>query len=239
MAKAILVFLSLIILTNCSDSTSSNRSHYDLPTEFRLWPGSAWVYESVYEIQDTTVFDTLYISKQFNDYYGYSWEPDDHWYLVNNFEGILLVHGRVRFNNPPDTSFYRKPYIWAFFNEDTGSVDFSKYKDYRISEDKIHIGIENDMSIFGNYYDGFVQSNIDTTSEDRVELNVLITKSGFYQWTQFFLDGRVLRRMTMKNTIFSPPPEPPKNKSYFPKSSFREELILKSLNPLPSLKTFQ
>ncbi len=235
MAKILLSLLLCTFLMNCSDLTSSNRKHIDLPTEFRLIHGSALVYESVYEYQDTTVLDTLYISKLFQDYYGYSWKPNEYWYLVNNYGGMFLFHGIIRYNIQSDTLLFSKPYIWAFFKEDTGFVDYTKFSDYRINADRIHLSIHNDIKAFGNYYDGIVKTKIDSTSET-VLLNTVITKSGYYQFTEFFeLTGNVIRQITMKKMMFSHPPEPPqKTNKYLKKGSIKEQENLSYISPWPS-----
>lgn len=210
MRKILFVFLTFLFLLSCSSSTDSNKdNHYDLPTQFPLTVGNAWVYERHdYETgADTMILDTLYISGMYNDYYKYSWSPDEYCSLVKNFDNKLINFGHISFGVSPDTAFHEKPYIWVFFGEDTGYVDIKNLDNYSISGDCLHIAIRHDFKLFDNIYDAYVQSEIDTTV-DAVYVEVFTTIEGLVQGNFYDTDTGELTgmiKMIKKFTGFYPP----------------------------------
>lgn len=209
MRKILFVFLTFLFLLNCSSSTNSNKdNHYDLPTQFPLTVGNAWVYESHdYETgADSMILDTLYIPGMYNDYYKYSWRPDEYYSLVKNFDNKLINFGQISFGVSPDTIFHEKPYIWAFFGEDTGYVDIKNFDNYSISGDCLHIAIRHDFKLFDNIYDAYFTSRIDTIA-DAVIIE-FTTIEGFVQWNYDNTGTSkltVMTKMIAKYTNFYPP----------------------------------
>lgn len=210
MRKILFAFFPFLFLLSCSSSTNSNKdNHYDLPTQFPLTVGNAWVYERHdYETgADSMILDTLYISGMYNDYYKYSWSPDEYYLLVKNFDNKLLIFGNISFGDYPDTAFFDKPCIGEFFGEDTGYVNIKNFDNYYLMWYCLHIAIIHDFKLFDNIYDAYVTSKIDTIA-DAVISEQFTTIEGLVQWNYYDTGTGELTGMTKmiaKYTNFYPP----------------------------------
>ena len=208
--KYILIVLFLPLFFNCSESTNSNITHYDLPTEFPLQIGNAWIYERNYHTgePDSIQLDTLYIMGKFGDYYQYSWRPDENCTLVKNYDNMLLNCGYIGFNEESnDTMIYEQPIIWFFYSQDTGYVNIEDYPDYELQYDSVHIGIEKNIVRFENIYEGYKVSNYGYSFSVQNDVFYL-TVDGFidaysYDSETGFLDQTV--KMVKKLQNFYPP----------------------------------
>ena len=98
-----------------------------LPTEFPLHEDAGWVYEGYYyadsidyiaDIPDTVIYDTLFILTDIYEdgYSGYSWDLNNYYDVVKNYDNKLIVAGRHHYYND-STSFYDLPHFWASYDE--------------------------------------------------------------------------------------------------------------------------
>jgi len=189
MKNIILFCLLLIIIAiciSCSNSTTGSNSSYDLPNEFPLEEGNAWIYERVYYengVQDTTILDTLYIAGRFEDYYLYTWSPEFHVSLVKNIDNKFVCFGYIdSYGSEIDTVFYDFPEIWAFYGE-TGQIDSTYYLNYSYTNiDSEYISILPDEEFFNKRYDTYRR---EITFSEVLFCKVmyqLTNKLGFVRW---------------------------------------------------------
>ena len=191
-----IVFVSLlvsviVICISCSDSTTSSNSGYGLPNEFPLEEGNAWIYERAYYengLRDSTILDTLYIAGRFEDYYLYSWNPEEYFNLVKNYDNKLVNFGSIYIHETGiDTTFYDSPSIWAFYGE-TGYIDSTYFENYNYYEnDSLYISIIENEEYFDRRYDTYV------TERKRIEYFShrfqYLNKLGFAKWEYFDENG--------------------------------------------------
>jgi hypothetical protein len=211
MKKIFVIIIITQILAGCSDSTSPDeKKHYNLPNQFPLAAGNAWVYERNYyqaEI-DSMILDTLYILGMHDDYFKYTWDPQAYYSLVKNQDNKLLSFGQVNLNDPPDTNIYDRPTVWAFFGEDTGYVDQEGLREfYDVLADCLHIRIEKDIEIFNSLYDAYVTSTIGQ-AEIKPYREQYSTVDGFLEWIYYDLELDEISdrtEMIKKMTNFYPP----------------------------------
>jgi hypothetical protein len=208
MKKLLLLIIFAQFITNCSDSTNSQERHFDLPSEFPLKSGNAWIYERHLFVGGThsMVLDTLYILGMHGEYYKYSWQPNEYYILVKNQDNKFLAFGAV-FIDPPDTNLFNRPLIWTFFGEDTGFVELEYYRNtYDIPQDRIHIGIEKDIEMFDNTYDAYVETHMQSSLLD---IDHYSTVDGSLKWVLYNLEnGEIRGTIVMKQKIEDfPPPE--------------------------------
>ena len=155
----LLLLILIIALIACSNPTDSNeQNHFDLPRQFPLQVGNAWVYKTTDYNPDQNHIrtDTLYIYGKYGDSYKMSYHPSSGFDIVVNDQNKLLVLGTVSKQNEPDTTIYSRPFIWTFFNMDSGFVDKSVFKNYDCFTDSVHISIEYGMEFINNQYDVYV-----------------------------------------------------------------------------------
>ena len=187
--KKFMLFSLLIaiigILINCSDSTTtSSGSDNNLPYEFPLKEGNAWVYETVVygETWQDTILDTLYIAGKYEDYYLYSWEPSFYFSLVKNIDNKLVNCGMIA---DIDTIFYDLPYIWAFYGE-TGYIDSSHYLNYYYADiDSEYISILPKEIYLGGSYDTYKREITYVEGFYFKEMNQYTNRLGFACWEIF------------------------------------------------------
>ncbi len=158
-----LLFFVLIIMYvfSCSNTldSSNEKEHYDLPKTFPLKIGNSWTYKRTYFNPDSNriLIDTLRIIGQFDDAFKMTYHPEKGYSIAKNDQDKLIIIGEVDFKyNRMDTTMYQTPYIWTFFNIDSGNVPKSVLKNYYYSADSIHIAIENNMEFLGKLYDVYV-----------------------------------------------------------------------------------
>ncbi len=220
------ILSSMVCIHSCEEADEDDLNpHIGLPTAFPLETGNAWIYERHYyeDDVDSVVLDTLYISGQYEDYFKYTWRPDEYASLVKNLDGLLLSCGRIDYTGDGDTLMYEIPSIWAFFAEDTGFVDFTKHSEYRIYDEKIHIGIESNIEAFGNFYSGYVASRIDT-SINEILRDQVTTRAGFYQWRHYDQETQVKYRESIMIQQL---------RNFLPKPSVQKRFTKKGSTTLP------
>jgi len=200
MRKFVLIILlvsAIVVCISCSDSTTSPNSSYGLPYEFPLEEGNAWVYVNVYYengLIDSTCLDTLYIAGQLEDYFLYSWRPEEYFNLVKNIDNKLVNFGSIHINESHiDTTFYDSPYIWAYYGN-TGYIDASYYENYHYNPlDSLHISILNNEPYFGSKYDTYVSDKI-TRSDNYFSHRLgFSNKLGFACWKSYNEDNDLIR----------------------------------------------
>jgi len=187
MRKFVLIILlvsAIVICISCSDSTTSNNSGYGLPHEFPLQEGNAWIYERAYYengLKDSTRLDTLYIAGRFEDYYLYTWNPEEYFVLVKNYENKLVAFGHIN----SDTTFYNLPSIWAFYGE-TGYIDSTYYANYSYTNiDSQYISILPDEQYFEEHYDTYKDEKYSIESHSYKSIHQYVNKMGFGYWELF------------------------------------------------------
>jgi hypothetical protein len=113
-AKTIFSFILLIgVLISCEkEEESSDTLNLQLPTEFPLEVGNAWVYERTFN-NGTSFYDTLYITGTYEDYFIYSWNPGIYGSLVKNENNKLLNCGYI---NQSETVIYNSPDTWLIYD---------------------------------------------------------------------------------------------------------------------------
>lgn len=206
MKKLLSSYLLLQLIAGCSDLTDSGQP-FPLPTQFPLEVGNAWIYERHYYIDELDSFflDTLYILGMHDDYYKYSWGPDYYFNLIKNNDGKLINYGMSYIGENPDTTFYTRPYIWAYYSEDTGYIDKNIYQDYSVYEDSIYIGIERGIRGLNYIYDAITESDIYKSVVTTKQYNIV---DGFLEWQNYdYKTGELISRTKMikKMKNFYPP----------------------------------
>ncbi len=181
--KLFYYLIFIISLLSCSSPTNSNINHYDLPQTFPLKVGNAWSYKitDFNPDQNRIRKDTLYVFGVYDNAYKMSYHPNYAFDIVKNNQNKLLVLGHVSLYGINDTTIFDKPFIWTFFNIDTGFVDKSIFNEYDCFTDSVHISIIQNMEFMNNLY------------------NVYVVKYFFYnsiQWTEQIIsvDGLMRER---------------------------------------------
>ena len=181
----------VVICISCSNSTTGSNSSYGLPNEFPLEEGNAWIYERTYYeygILDTTILDTLYIAGRFEDYYLYSWNPENYFSLVKNIDNKLVCFGSIF----SDTTFYDLPNIWAFYGE-TGNIDSTYYAGYSYTNiDSEYIDILHDEEYFDKNYDTYKKEQGLIESYSYNSIHQYLNKLGFVYWELFDEDNNLV-----------------------------------------------
>ena len=199
MVRAFVTLFLFFVFVNCSSTTDSNENHFGLPTKFPLEAGNAWVYKKQYfQIdKDSSELDTLCIFGQYQEYYKYSWRPNEHYFLVKNINDMLVSFGDIVISPFSDTSIYERPVVWSFFNEDTGYINGNNYKNYKLPFANIRIDKISNIEIFNNSYDGYIMSSIDTITNVAYYQEIII-KEGIYKRLLFNrINGTKTRETTM------------------------------------------
>jgi len=199
MAKVFIVIVLSFIFIYCSDSTNSNENYFGLPTEFPLAEGNAWVYAKQYFqfSEDSSIIDTLFIFGKYLDYFKYSWNPTEQFFLIKNYNDMLICYGDVLLNVEPDTLMYDSPIIWSFFNEDTGFINSENYVGYKVPFANMRIDKISNIEIFNTSYDGYITSVIDTITNVAYRQEIII-KEGIYKRLYFNrITGAKIRETTL------------------------------------------
>ena len=157
--KPFFYLLLVLSVLSCSNSTTpAEYKHYGLPQSFPLKVGNAWSYKitDYNPDQNRVRSDTLYISGEYGVAYKMSYHPDHGYAIVKNDQDKLLVIGEVSTYGIIDTTIFDKPFIWTFFNIDTGFVDTAQFNGYDCYTDSVHISIVKNMEFINNLYDVYV-----------------------------------------------------------------------------------
>jgi len=152
-----LTFLTILILVSFSCEEDENNNTNQLPTEFPLEVGNAWVYErNDYEngAVDTSYLDTLYIAGKHQDYFLYSWNPKEYYSLVKNSDNKLICYGSIKQN---DTTFFDKASIWYFYGK-TGCLDSTSFANYyyKPDMDSACISVDKNREYFGEKWNTYI-----------------------------------------------------------------------------------
>ena len=130
-----IIFVTFCIFVSCDANTNdSNRNMY-YPASFPLEVGNAWIYNRINYENNTESLDTLYIVGQYEDFFLYSWRPDELALLVKNDSGVFANYGFIDYSKP-DTILYSKPSAW-FIYDNRGLLNKSDYGEYHVTADSI------------------------------------------------------------------------------------------------------
>ena len=191
--KPFFYLILVLSVLSCSNSTNPTEyKHYGLPQSFPLKVGNAWSYKTTdfNPDQNRIRTDTLYILGEYDIAYKMSYHPNYGYDIVKNDQNKLLVIGRVSTYGIIDTTIFDKPFIWTFFNIDTGFVDKSLFTDYDCFTDSVHISIVKNMEFINNLYDAYVIKYFSKNSQ---------------QWTEqvISVDGLMRERYYIGNELKS------------------------------------
>ncbi|WP_462280320.1 hypothetical protein [Salinivirga cyanobacteriivorans] len=144
--------LAMAFIYACNDSDDTVT--HELPSEFPLEVGKAWVYERTEYSPDTSFLDTLYITGKVGEYYIYSWDPATYGSLVKNEDGALKQFGSI---DAYDTIYYPDPSIW-FIYDTLGTLTPPIYGVYQSDLDSINISTTLE-TFEGEEYHSYIMMN--------------------------------------------------------------------------------
>ena len=206
----LLLIAFITILYSCKNDDVDLPTN-ELPIIFPLEVGNAWKYERKYYengILDTSYFDTLYIAGLYQDYFLYTWNPEQYYNLVKNVDNKLIRYGYI---DLMDTIMYYEPDIWAFYGEIDclDSTDFENYS-YISNLESCCISVENNRVFFGEEWDTYVMEKKYTSyAPDMIDR---YNKLGFVSFKRYDENNYLISETVMVEVLNGvTPPEILKN----------------------------
>lgn len=171
--KNLILISMLLIIQSCDLNEplyGPPLAYHKLPDDFPLKVGTGWVYRTNYYSNsnmtiDSSFTDTLLITGQTNqhtEYFLYSWNPDVYASIICNVNNLLINVGQINYYaDRNDTIIFNKPYIWTFYNIDTGYVNFNNYgNNYEYIYDSILVSIDSGKIFFNERFDTYIFNEI-------------------------------------------------------------------------------